>query len=86
MVDNLPQIQIIFIYLPFSIVFALALLSNTPIWVEKKQCDDIIAHLGGVFHLTNLSRLVDRYKISKFDVGFVVANEDTPSLILTVMW
>jgi PAS domain S-box-containing protein len=34
--------------------------------------DDIIAHLGGVFHLTNLSRLVDRHKISKFDAGFVV--------------
>jgi PAS domain S-box-containing protein len=48
---------------------ALAVAINVPI---LNKSDDIIAHLGGVFHLTSLSKLVSRNKISKFDVGFVV--------------
>jgi PAS domain S-box-containing protein len=34
--------------------------------------DDIVAHVGGVFHLTSLSKLVAKERISKFDLGFVV--------------
>ncbi|MEO5374225.1 MAG: ATP-binding protein [Alphaproteobacteria bacterium] len=32
----------------------------------------IVAHLGGVFYLDQLSRLVDRFRIGRFETGFIV--------------